>query len=317
MKGNDLPNLIFALSATLLLFATVGALPVRAFLIDTVSHFMLQYLIGGIILLAAAMLARSLPSAGMAAVALCIAMWQVGPLAKFGAAAPPDFKTPPKTITVLQANTLYSNRQVDGLIAAIDRFDPDLILIQEANSATAAYFNDTGFTYPHQILDVANNHAFGLAVASKYPLVNVYQHSFSDLGTGAQSFTLKVDDKNIEVMSVHTCNPLSCYDIRDAGLDITGKWAAAQSGATAIFGDFNVTPYARAFKDMIKAGGLIDARKGRGIMGTYPAQLPAFMRIPIDYTLTKGDVRVLSMQVIEIGGSDHLAVVTTLALSEE
>ncbi len=318
MKGNDLPNLIFALSAALLLFTAAGALPVRAFLIDTVSHFMLQYLIGGVILLAAAMLARSLPAAGMAALALCIAMWQVGPLAKFGAAAPQDFKTPPKTITVLQANTLYSNRQVDGLIAAIDRFDPDLILIQEANSAISAYFRDVMRQYPHQDLDVSDTHAFGQAVASKLQIENVERHHFAGKKKGGQSFTVNVGEKSLAILSAHACNPLSCHAIRDTELDAIGKWAADQSGNVAIFGDLNVTPYARAFKDTLTTGGLTDARKGRGVMGTYPSQLPAFMRIPIDHTLTKGDVRVLSMQVLNHAnsGSDHLAVVTTLAIGE-
>ncbi len=67
---------------------------------------------------------------------------------------------------------------------------------------------------------------------------------------------------------------------------------------------------------LVAATGLRDARDvaGAGIQGTWPSQLPGFLRIPIDHVLVGGDLGVAEFSVGEAMGSDHRAVRAVLVL---
>ena len=75
-----------------------------------------------------------------------------------------------------------------------------------------------------------------------------------------------------------------------------------------LVGDFNLTPYAAHFHEIIEQIGWKDSRRGFGVANTWPSFLPAAFRIPIDHILFRGDLVVLDRQILDSNGSDHLPV---------
>ncbi len=78
-----------------------------------------------------------------------------------------------------------------------------------------------------------------------------------------------------------------------------------------VFGDFNDTPFSRAYQVIQK--GLADSfvSAGKGIGTTYAGQLPA---LRIDYVLADPSFRVLSHETPRWDYSDHYPVIATLGL---
>ena len=72
-------------------------------------------------------------------------------------------------------------------------------------------------------------------------------------------------------------------------------------------GDFNATPWCRAFRRLVSASGLVDTALGRGVQTTWNARYPA-PRIPIDHVLVPPTAIVLRRQVGPDVGSDHFPV---------
>lgn len=83
---------------------------------------------------------------------------------------------------------------------------------------------------------------------------------------------------------------------------------------TLLVGDFNSTLDHTVMRDLLDAG-CRDAAEitGRGLTGTWPSSVPAILRVPIDHLLlTPAAGTVLSYEVIEVAGTDHLGTFTVL-----
>jgi len=59
---------------------------------------------------------------------------------------------------------------------------------------------------------------------------------------------------------------------------------------------------------------LPDSRAGRGIQPSWPASLPAALRIPIDHCLVSPGIAVVGRQLGPQVGSHHLPVIVDLAV---
>ena len=82
-----------------------------------------------------------------------------------------------------------------------------------------------------------------------------------------------------------------------------------------LVGDFNATPWTGAFRDLLDLG-LIDAQRGRGVAGSWPAGWGPF-KIPIDHALHTPELTSTSFAFGASAGSDHRSLSVTLALAEE
>jgi endonuclease/exonuclease/phosphatase (EEP) superfamily protein YafD len=102
---------------------------------------------------------------------------------------------------------------------------------------------------------------------------------------------------------------------RDAHLAALGDAVGAVAGPRLLVGDLNVVPWAPAFRDLARRGGLIDARLGQRLStGTWPAGLPALLRVPIDHALASPDLPVTHLEVGPAYGSDHRPLRVEVAL---
>ncbi|NEO05274.1 endonuclease/exonuclease/phosphatase family protein [Moorena sp. SIO3I8] len=83
-----------------------------------------------------------------------------------------------------------------------------------------------------------------------------------------------------------------------------------------LIGDLNVTMWSPYYKSLIESSGLHDARAGFGILPTLSQFSPAnpWLAIPVDHCLVSRDVKVIKMRTGPDLGSDHLPVITDIAL---
>ena len=66
---------------------------------------------------------------------------------------------------------------------------------------------------------------------------------------------------------------------------------------------------------LMRQTGLDNARKGFGLLPTWPAFMPwPFLRIPIDHCLVSPDIRVIRMRTGRTIGSDHLPIIVDMAI---
>lgn len=305
---------LLALASTILLLATVaGSLPARGPAFDTAAHFMLQYAICALVLFVLSLLTTPGFSTMACVISLVLALYQLSPYALPRA----DATHTGTTVRILQSNMLFTNRRIGGLMSAIEADNPDIIVIAEANGGHAAYLRDIMRLYPHQAGTPQQKNPYGMVIASRLPIDNVQAHHFVHDLIVAYSFDISLDGKAVTVLSVHPSNPLKNIGLRDRELVVMSRWIRAQSNPVIVTGDFNITPYAQAYKDFIRATDLKNARLGRGVFhGTYHTRLPKFTRIPIDHTLYSDALTVVDYKTFKIDHTDHLGTMVTLGFAQ-
>ncbi len=121
----------------------------------------------------------------------------------------------------------------------------------------------------------------------------------------------------LEVTNVHAMAPV---DTR------VGQWRsdlaavarlAERPGNRLLIGDFNATYDHSEFRELLRAGpGLVDvgAASGSRLVPTWPMEGPTLPGITIDHLVTSPDVGSTGYQVHQVPGTDHAAVMATLAV---
>ena len=90
--------------------------------------------------------------------------------------------------------------------------------------------------------------------------------------------------------------------------------ASAPDRRSVLAGDFNLTPWAPDFSELLARGHLTDsALFYSGLSATWLSRLP-FVGLLIDHVLVSPHIGVLSNRVGEDVGSDHLPLIVHLAI---
>ena len=80
-----------------------------------------------------------------------------------------------------------------------------------------------------------------------------------------------------------------------------------------VVGDLNVTMWSPYFTELLEESNLLNARKGYGVVASWPTQFPPLM-IPIDHCLTSPDIQVKEIRLLGNIGSDHLPIMLRLVI---
>jgi endonuclease/exonuclease/phosphatase (EEP) superfamily protein YafD len=99
-------------------------------------------------------------------------------------------------------------------------------------------------------------------------------------------------------------------------LEALGRWTASEP-APIVVGDFNATLDHDAFRRAFGRCRSAAAGTGQGLVGTFPAGLPRRLGIQIDHVLVPVEALTTRFEVVDIAGSDHRAVLTTLGMPQE
>ena len=108
-------------------------------------------------------------------------------------------------------------------------------------------------------------------------------------------------------------SPTTSPQERDAGLAAIAPLLDALPERKIVLGDFNATPWNDAFVRMRRASGL-SIGSTAAWLPSWPAPLPALLRIPIDHVLVGGDLLVTAPRLGPAFGSDHLPLLAAVQI---
>jgi endonuclease/exonuclease/phosphatase (EEP) superfamily protein YafD len=219
------------------------------------------------------------------------------------------------TLTILHANLLSSNTQYDKIISLVGKEKPDIISLQEVSFAWEVKLNILIADYPYyQVIPRRDN--FGIALFSKLPLIELVEKDWGQTG-GIPSLLakLKVEQRIIQIASTHPLPPINniYFKQRNKSLLATVRELATSGYPSIMVGDFNITMWSPNYNILQKNNYFENARKGKGLVATWPAFLGPF-GIPIDHVMVSNDFTVQEFRAGPNIGSDHLPIVVKLRI---
>lgn len=266
-----------------------------------------------------AVLACALRRLGLALAALALVACQIlFLLPEWSAAAPlPRWAARAPVLRLVDANVSAFNPTTARYAAVIRAARADLVTLEEATPPQVAALEATGaLARLHYRYQVDWENPFAFLVASRYPLDRVH----TVFGNGeplAVSATVQLPSGPLHLLVVHTVAPVPVsWRAWESDLGIVARLVRhLGTRRLLVVGDFNATWGNRGFAGIIGTG-LSDAAAARAdpLAMTWPQGfvLPPFVRI--DHVLTGADVAVRTLVTRPGPGSDHRALVATVAL---
>ncbi|MFA6024266.1 MAG: endonuclease/exonuclease/phosphatase family protein [Candidatus Gracilibacteria bacterium] len=218
-----------------------------------------------------------------------------------------EVATQDQNLTVLASNFYYTNTQFEELFPVLQKENPDLFIIHEANADW-----ETGLTlfqedYPHQALTQKTG-VHGIAMASRIP------GSFKEIPLGTEvGLEFTPEDASYHILGVHPMAPLTAAWAAERNTQFQDLVAYTKASPVPILimGDFNATPWSPHFIDLLKNASLQDARVGFGLIPTWHAHNLLF-QLPIDHALLSSGWEVLDFHAADRLSADHLPIVVRL-----
>jgi endonuclease/exonuclease/phosphatase (EEP) superfamily protein YafD len=226
-------------------------------------------------------------------------------------------------IRVLSSNLRYGQANPTFLVNLAND-DADVVTVTELTSEEVQRLKRAGidkpFPYSHLIPAAG---AGGIGMWSRYPLtvLSAPRHR----GVSIPAARLEIPGLRFEPLlaSVHVYSPIA------GDANTVGEWRGGMAGAKVqldnfartagaaaviIGGDYNSTPDMRQFRDLL-TNGYRDAveQSGSGFAPTFPSNRKFPPVITIDHVLTR-NATAESVRTIEVPGSDHRALLTTVRL---
>lgn len=215
-------------------------------------------------------------------------------------------------LRVASVNLWYRSRDATSVLAWLAAYPADVVVLQEVTAEWAAALSVTGDQYPHRATH-ARQDPYGIGVLSRWPLVRVDYVDLAEDGLPSVVATIDVDGRRVQVIGLHTAWPvrMDLQRARDRALAGAAALARESTLPTTIAGDFNLTPYAPAFRRLELDADMRDAFAHRWWRPTWQA---AFwpLALPIDHVLVPRGACVQSATIGADIGSDHRPVLVAM-----
>ena len=253
------------------------------------------------------------------------ALWQLSwvwryvpgaPLEVRSSEAPPDA---PDRIALLTTNVFQKGRDANALLKIVHDANPDLVLAVETDEWWCSQLAEgLSARYPHDLIYPLSN-GYGLALFSRLDLVDpsirfLVDEAIPSIKTGVRLRSGAV----VDLYGLHPQPPAPQQDSteRDVELVLVGMEIKRTQRPSIVLGDLNDVAWSPTTSEFMRAGGLLDPRRGRGFFNTYPAGIPG-LRYPLDYIFHTPHFSVCDMRVLRRFQSDHLPLIAALCLDEE
>lgn len=214
---------------------------------------------------------------------------------------------------VMTLNTLVGGADVQTVIDLVGWYQVDVLALQELTPQMALMLHEDGLDglLPYSVEDSRSGPAGG-GVWSRTPVVRTFKQTAPDQ---MESPEVSIASLGVRVRSVHPMPPTSDDRVRRWKQSLAALPAPSTSdGALRIYaGDFNATLDHKALRAVLDRG-FTDAADatGQGLVTTWPAG--ARFALPLDHVLVDKHIRVQSVKILRVSGSDHRAVIAKLRL---
>jgi endonuclease/exonuclease/phosphatase (EEP) superfamily protein YafD len=220
-------------------------------------------------------------------------------------------------IALFTTNVLLTNRNSDRLLEIIHEAGPDVVLAVEVDE----WWTDrlcTGLStrYPNRICYPLSN-GYGLALFSRLELIEPKIRFLLDDAIPSIRTEVRLrSGARVSLYGVHPRPPAVLQDSteRDVELLRVAMEIKDRGSPAIVLGDLNDVAWSPTTLQFMKAGDLLDPRRGRGFYNTYPARWPG-LRYPLDYVFCTRHFEIRTMRVLPSFDSDHLPLVAELVLS--
>ena len=191
--------------------------------------------------------------------------------------------------TLLMANVLSHNTDSAALLAYVAATDPDVVGLVEVTPRWLEELAPLRTAYP-TYLEVGRNDDFGMALYDRRPSSKMQPET---LGGGAVPALSLQAAQGPSVLLLHPLPPVDRTYAAQRDAYLADVQPLLDTALDVAMGDLNVTPWSRRFP-------------GRAPFGhTWPSDLPAPLRLPIDHVIATGEWRVTALDVGPAIGSDH------------
>lgn len=324
MRGGGPGRRGAALAAALAVIGLVAAVaasfvPVHPF--SLIEHFRLQLAIGGALVAAAAgalalgagWLGAGWLDAAMFAllIDLCVIVPDLASARRrepgadagaAGAAAAP--------VRVLLVNVHTSSQSYEAVRRLIADERPDVVGLIETDARWLRELAPALESYPSRI-EAPRPDNFGMALYARGPLAGGVEHLAVDVP--AILAETSASGARLAIALLHPLPPVKrvLEDDQRRHFDAVAPRVRGFTAPFVVMGDFNATPWSRAFARLRGATGACDTRAGFGAQTSFPADSWLF-RIPIDHVLVACSIGVRDRRIGRDVGSDHLPVIVDL-----
>ncbi|HNP35970.1 MAG TPA: endonuclease/exonuclease/phosphatase family protein [Woeseiaceae bacterium] len=217
------------------------------------------------------------------------------------------------SIRLLHANVFLRNTNPERLVAEVQAFEPDILVMQEVTPGWLQGLGALDKSYPYKVVK-AHDSAYGIALYSKHPFESSAIVDSAPLGIPEIIATVTIKGKPLHIVTGHPMHPIGATNFasRNSQLDELAGIAGRTPHPLIVVGDLNVTMWSHYYRSLEAKSGLRNARRGFGIKPSWPIFLP-FARIPIDHCLVSADIAVTDFEIGSNIGSDHLPVLVTMS----
>jgi endonuclease/exonuclease/phosphatase family metal-dependent hydrolase len=263
-------------------------------------------------LLGAALLRRwwSAAAIGLAGVLLATAIL---PRAFEGAAMTPE--GPP--LRLLTLNVHFGHVDPDVVVDLVREHEVEVLSLQEVTPDMVEGLGAAGLD---ELLPYSVDHsalaAAGGSVHSVYPLDDLGDvgHDIGSLAMPRAGMTVPDASGPVEVVSVHPMPPRRPSTMSAWRDGLRGLPEATDDTVRILAGDFNATLDHAEMRDVLESGYTdAAAHLGQGLTGTWPVDAP-LPKAAIDHVLVDERVAVDGLEILDVPGTPHRALVARLTL---
>jgi len=279
--------------------------------LELFSHFRLQYIFVAAALAVILYIVRSRRWALLMLGVMTINIMPVSTwyLTETRVSAPTD-----STIKLLLANVFSGNKDTQKLLDLIIAEKADIVFLLEVTDRWNRDLTALRDPYLYS-LNIPRDDNFGIAVLSRHPFASTRVIESPPFKYPTLIVELDIDGEIVAFVTTHPTPPIGRFGFEGRNEQLVDVAATMNtiSGPRALIGDLNTTMWGHHYKALVQETGLVNARRGFGVIPSWPTQLP-FAMIPLDQCLVSSDFTVLDIRTGPRIGSDHLPLIVELAL---
>lgn len=289
-----------------------------AYPFELLSHFQVQYALAAAALAIAAVALGSWRLVAAAAGCLLLTGSAILPYLSGvgGSAAHAEIAVDTGgSLRLLLANVLKTNREHDRVLELVEHADADVLVFQETSDRWNAALARLQGRYPYTAKTPAGE-GFAMSVYSRLPLDEATVVVLGDAGRGTFRLRVTVNGSPLSIVCTHPKQPVPPlnFPLRNDQLMQVGRFCGSQPQPLVLIGDLNTTMWSPWFRRLCDQSRLHSARQGVGVLATWPAALPSWLRVPIDHCLVSDGVSVDDLRLGPDIGSDHLPLIADLTV---
>ena len=210
--------------------------------------------------------------------------------------------------SALSVNVYQFNTEYNRLIKLIKKKNPDMVFTVESNADWEKALTVLETEYPYHHKHSLEN-TYGMHFYSKLEIIKAQTHFF--VSHDIPSFEIELKNRDgvlFTFFGVHPPPPSPSEEEtskeRDGDLLAVAKCVKDISQPVIVMGDFNNVAWARSSNLFRRTSGLIDPRRGYGLVSTFHADY-RLLRVPIDLLFHSTEIFTEDFKTLGHIGSDH------------